>query len=198
MLNKLLTDEELLAMVQRADEFAKVLQRDGETQVVPMLELIYKTESNDNAASALGPLEIPDSLDERAVYMFEAGRLAALQGLTMEGGPMFPVAAMMLGEGWMITQQTQAASGVSPSLHPDRRECLAVNAMAVDGRECVVVYDLRRRGEGEVVLVPMAKEMVVHPFDPKVGVRSPLLAHFFGGVAAGLQGGSSLTDRPGE
>lgn len=177
------SDEEIVGELNSMITLTEKFGREGAKAIHSMLVIQCRQEpSGDFHPVVIRTDNIPADPEQRHRLFFSTGAHVA------QVGSGFPVMAGMVHESWML--KAEAGEDVTrqrPSKHPRRVEAVIACVMSWDGRTAAKAWELRRRQDKTLVLIPASgfPEGICHVEDGTV-LKPGLLMTLFEGVMAGL------------
>lgn len=178
MIQSLLSDEQAEVIIEQEAEFLNHVTSTGVKGITPMIK-IFGIQNGARCTLLVGLGNIPEDSRTKHGMIHMMGREFAQKKETI-----MPLALTMVTEAWVATQAPDCKEQVMPRDNPDRVEAAIILLMTFDGRTALRGYELRRRTDETVVLIPkpmLKYEVKNHETD--VACTAPLLKEFFMGYA---------------
>ncbi len=179
----LLLDAQLLQSLKDSIAFVKKLAAEGEKTIQPLAQILVLEPDLSISMAAVQMPAIPSDPELKQGLFRSLGRQIQQQ---MDG---LIVAITFHCEAWAVLSSLDQLDE-RPSTHPGRVETILFSAMSFDGRAVATMFDLRRRADQTLLLVPLREfaPEIIAPSSSRNGTitDAPLLRAFFMGVASAL------------
>jgi hypothetical protein len=175
----LFTDTELDTLLQgHIDTLRDMLDNHPMQELLAMLCVVSVTPDMTAKQSI-----VPFPMDENR---HENMRALGTQFVIEEG--VVPIAVWLISEAWSVTyeQGKIPTDDPMPRDHPDRREIITIQGLAVDGRTNGIAWYTARRDDGTIYLGETHAESWLAQGKCDTDNQAMILEHFFKGVQEGV------------
>lgn len=147
-MSEFLKNNEIINLVKFNVHFLNKLAKEGNKCFIPLMTIIAsnKFKNLKKTIVQISIPEIPESTEKKHEIMFKIGQEVAEKGF-------LPLAVIFNCEGWMSTFNNKNEI-IPPSLNPEKTEVIIVTCLTIDKKACSICLQIRRKFEGDVVLVP--------------------------------------------